>query len=175
MNTFLWATTWTYDFGTTTGSYTSTSSNCNKFLPQPVSGEDYVKVGGNGSINLDNPGLNNFGTGSELRIVAPSTGDMAKVSIYDFFGTLLFYTRFNILFGDSAGGNTADSGVFYLILGNGNSFSTDASINRDESFTVLSFTFSDADTLTVKYLWVKSSDRPERQKRKRSKSARSRK
>ena len=83
MNTFLWATTWTYDFGTTTGSYTSTSSNCNKFLPQPVSGEDYVKVGGNGSINLDNPGLNNFGTGSELRIVAPSTGDMAKVSIYD--------------------------------------------------------------------------------------------
>ena len=157
MNTFLWATTWTYDFGTTTGSYTSTSSNCNKFLPQPVSGEDYVKVGGNGSINLDNPGLNNFGTGSELRIVAPSTGDMAKVSIYDFFGTLLFYTRFNILFGDSAGGNTADSGVFYLILGNGNSFSTDASINRDESFTVLSFTFSDADTLTVKYLWGISS------------------
>jgi len=157
MNTFLWATTWTYDFGTTTGSYTSTSSNCNKFLPQPVSGEDYVKVGGNGSINLDNPGLNNFGTGSELRIVAPSTGDMAKVSIYDFFGTLLFFTRFNILFGDSAGGNTADSGVFYLILGNGNSFSTDASINRDESFTVLSFTFSDADTLTVKYLWGISS------------------
>jgi len=157
INTFLWATTWTYDFGTTTGSYTSTTNNCNNFLPQPVSGQDYVRAGVDGILNLENPGLNNFGTGSELRIVAPSTGDMAKVSIYDFSGTLLFYTRFNILFGDSAGGNTANSGAFYLILGNGNSFSNNGSIDSDEAFTVLSFSFSDADTLTVKYLSGSSS------------------
>ena len=152
LSNIFWASTWTYDFGTTTGTYTSTSNNCNNFLPQPVSGEDYVRAGVDGIINLDNPGLDNFGTGSELRIVAPSTGDMAKVSLYDFSGTLLFYTRFNILFGDSAGGNTANSGTFYLILGNGDSFSTYKTINRDQSFTLLSFTFSAADTLTVKSL-----------------------
>ena len=112
----LFAQPWIYDFGTDIKSYSNPEHGSFNFLPQPLSGEDFIRVGSSGSINLENPGIADFGSGSELRIVASNTGNSTKASIYNYEGTNLFYIRFNLLLGDFEGGNTANSGTFYFVM-----------------------------------------------------------
>lgn len=153
MISVLFAQPWVYDFGTETRSFPSTGYNSFTFLPQPTSGEDYVRVGsGGGRIYLNNPGIDDFGNGSELRIVASSTGNMNKFSVYNYTSNLCFYIKFNIRFGDSSGGNNATSGKFYFAQGDGNTFSSDGNYDRAQSFTLLSFEFGENGSITTKYM-----------------------
>jgi len=147
----LFAQPWVYDFGTETRSFPSTGYTNSTFLPQPTSGEDYVKVGSGGGIYLNNPGLDDFGSDSELRIVAASSGNMNKFSVYDYSSFVRFYIKFDIRFGDSVGGNTANSGKFYFVQGHGNTFSSEKNYDPAQSFTVLSFEFGDNGSITTKH------------------------
>ncbi|MDD4310565.1 MAG: hypothetical protein PHO32_09310 [Candidatus Cloacimonetes bacterium] len=69
----MYADTWNYDLGTGSGSF-ATAGQSTTFLPTAPSGTARVRVGtAGGSINLENPGLAAIGTGTEIRIVAPSS------------------------------------------------------------------------------------------------------
>jgi hypothetical protein len=155
----LFAQPWIYDFGTAIKSSFTPGYSSTNFLPQPLTGDDFIRVGNSGSINLENPGIADFGSGSELRIVASNTGNRTKASIYNYDGAKLFYIRFNLLLGDFEGGNTANSGTFYFVMGNnGNSnFSGDSGYNRNYSFTILSFTFGESGSIITQYHWGLSS------------------
>lgn len=126
---YLFGQPWHYDFGTGTGSWTSGSSTT--FLPQAPSGEDYVRVGSQGgSLNLDNPGDPNLGTGSELRIIYPTGSSVNKFSIYDYDPGKGFTIRYSIkLTGGTEGGE------FYFFQGNGATFTNAAGFNSNETFT----------------------------------------
>lgn len=159
----LFAQPWIYDFGTEIKSYSTTEHSNYNFLPDPQSGYDIVKIGYSGSINLENPGLLDFGSGSELRIVASHLGKCNKASIYNYPNSKLFYIRYNLLLGDSLGGNTANSGTCYFVVGNNStnnnsSFSGDSSYNRDYDFTILSFTFGESGSIITQYLYGGSID-----------------
>lgn len=149
---FLAAQPWVYDFGTGTGSHTSGSSTT--FLPQPSTnaGQDRVRVGdAGGGLYLENSGLASLGIDTELHVVAPTSGSVNKFSIYDYSSAKFFHTKFDILFGDSFGGNSATSGTFYFVQGNGSSFSGDGGYNFSESFTILRFMFDNAEGVNVGY------------------------
>jgi len=155
----LFAQPWIYDFGTDIKSDSTYHSSLN-FLPQPPSGEDFIRISNRGgSINLDNPGLIDFGYDSELRIVASSTGSCNKASIYNYEDANLFYIKFNLLLGDSDGGITANSGTFNFVVGNNSNgnFSNDSGYNRDYSFTILSFAFGESGSIVTQNLWGSTS------------------
>ena len=155
----LFAQPWIYDFGIDIKSDSTYHSSLN-FLPQPPSGEDFIRISNRGgSINLDNPGLIDFGYDSELRIVASSTGSCNKASIYNYEDANLFYIKFNLLLGDSDGGITANSGTFNFVVGNNSNgnFSNDSGYNRDYSFTILSFAFGESGSIVTQNLWGSTS------------------
>ncbi len=51
----LFAQPWIYDFGTDIKSSFTPGYSSTNFLPQPQLGEDFIRVGNSGSINLENP------------------------------------------------------------------------------------------------------------------------
>lgn len=149
---FLAAQPWVYDFGTGTGSHTA--SNSTIFLPQPSTnaGQDRVRVGdAGGGLYLDNSGLASLGIDTELHVVAPTSGSVNKFSIYDYSSAKYFHTKFDILFGDSFGGNSATSGTFFFVQGNGSSFSGDVGISSSETFTGIRFTFNSTGGINTEY------------------------
>lgn len=143
---------WDYDFGTGTGSWTSGSST--DFLPYPSSGTARVSVGssGGGSFNLENPGLSSLGSETELRIVAPSSVYINKYSIYDYTAGKTFFTKFDILLGDSSGGNTANYGSFYFFQGDGTTYSNNSQFYDTQSFTGIQWSFGSSGAITTRYL-----------------------
>lgn len=124
-------TIWDYNFGTGTGTY-STNNSSTTFLPTPPEGGGTarVRVGtGGGSFNLENPG-SALGSGSELRIVAPTGTSVNKFSIYDYAEAS---TAFTLSFDLRLSGGS--SGIFYLFTGNGASFSDNSGFTGNQSFT----------------------------------------
>lgn len=138
---------WTYDFGSGTYSLTSNSTITNA-LPQPTTGggEDRIRVGlAGGGIYLENPGDVGVGSGSELRIQAPSTTAFNKFSIYDYTAADTFSVALTLKF--TGGG----SGLFGLFLGDGSTYSDNSGFNGAQVFTGIQFDFGSGGTITSRY------------------------
>ncbi|MFC2100463.1 T9SS type A sorting domain-containing protein [Bacteroidota bacterium] len=145
------AQTWSYDMGTDTGTHSSGTST--SFLPDPVSGNDFVRVGsGGGAIILENPGSVKIGSKSELIIKASSTTSYNKTSVYDYSSGTSFYIKFSFLLGDSAGGTTASDGTVTFILGDGNNFSNSSNYSSSETFTGIRWYFGSNGSISTRYL-----------------------
>jgi hypothetical protein len=98
---------------------------------------------------LENAGLSSLGSGSELRIEAPTGGSVTKFSIYDYTAAKTFTTKFSVLFGNSTGGTTATSGTFYFFQGDGASFSDNSGFTGAQVFTGLQFVFGASGAITL--------------------------
>jgi len=146
------STTWNYSFGTGTGSHTSGTSNT--FLPvtETNGGSRYVRIGsGSGSINLENPGLASLGSDTELRAVAPTTASVNKFSVFDYTPGKSFYTKFNVLFGNSTGANTVASGTFSFWQGDGAMYSDVNSFTGAQAFTGIRWIYGASGAITTSY------------------------
>jgi hypothetical protein len=137
---------WAYDFGTATDSYTAASSSSTTFLPQPESGEDFVRIGsGGGGIYLENPGISGFGSETELRASASSSSSANKFSIYDYSGSQTFTIKFSVRFG---GG---DAGSWSFFQGDGANYSNGSNFYNSQTFTGIRWTFGNSDGLSTSY------------------------
>lgn len=138
---------WTYDFGTGTGSFTSSTASTS-FLPTPTSGTSYVRVGTNpGSIAMVNPGLTGLGTGTELQITS-NTGSTSttKFSLYDYAAGKVGYVKYKIAF------NGGTNGVYKFSLGDGANFSDNNAMNVAQIFAGIEWTFGASNTISYKVL-----------------------
>jgi hypothetical protein len=146
----LYAQPWIYNLGTTTGNHTSSAST--SFLPAPSSGTTYVRIGaGGGSINLENPGLSNLGSDTEIRAAAPTSSSINKFSVVNYTASKLFSVDFSILLGSSTGANTATTGTWYFFIGDGSTYSDANAFSNGQVFTGLRFSFGTSGSLTVAY------------------------
>jgi hypothetical protein len=133
-------TTWNYDFGSGTGSFTGGESTT--FLPQPpaAGGTARVRVGsGGGQFSLVNPGS---GSSSLVGTASDSTS-VNKFSIYDFAGTGLFSVEAELTF---SGG---DSGNWQLFVGNGATFTNNSGFVMAETFTGVRWDYEPSAGLTM--------------------------
>lgn len=134
------STTWEYDFGTGTGTFTSGVSTT--FLPatETDGGTSRVRVGsGGGSFSLQSDG-----SSSQLVGVAPTSSSINKFSIYDFANAAATVTlTFDI---NLTGGA---SGTWYLFLGDGATFSDNNAFSGAQTFAGLRFQFGASDAITV--------------------------
>jgi hypothetical protein len=134
---------WNYDFGTGTGVVTSGESTTFLPTPAPDGGTARVRVGaGGGGFALVNPGVGR----SSLVATASSSTSVNKFSIYDYSGSDLFTLEAEVTF---QGGS---SGSWYLLVGNGSSFSDGTSFDRTEVFSGLRWDFESDGGLTTSRL-----------------------
>src|SRR5690606_26128775 len=140
-----YAQPWGYDFGTSTGVYTEQGESESFLNPAwPGGGTPIVAIGmTGGSFNLENPGIINFGTDSELRCVASSgsgSGNVNKFAIRNYTPGPLSTIKFSIRF---VGG---ESGTWYFFNGRHTStsitFSGSTSASGSEVFSGLRWDFS---------------------------------
>ncbi|KAF0196257.1 MAG: hypothetical protein FD166_2559 [Bacteroidetes bacterium] len=142
-----WGQPWTYNLGTGTGSFTSSTASTT-FLPAPTSGIARVRVGTNpGSIVMANPGLASLGTDTELQITS-NTGSASttKFSLYDFTAGKVGYVKFKIVI---AGGT---NGVYNFWLGDGATYSDNNAVNTAQSFVGVRWTLGAANAITYNVL-----------------------
>jgi len=158
------AASWSYNFGTGSDSYTTSNSSSTTFLPnQPTGGGTHrvrVSNGGGGGFYRDDPGLTDFGAGSELRISASSTtgnGNINKYSVYDWpSGSNLArrsYIRTQLRLGSSTGGS-ASSGTFYFFVGDditGTSYAGDNPFTANDNVIGFQWVFGANGTITTSY------------------------
>ena len=154
LSTKSYSQTSTQDFGSATGSLSTSSASSTSFLPNPSNGTTYARIGtGGGSVNLEN-NSNPFGaSGTYVRAVAPTSGSIVKFSpILDYTGTNQFYTAFNVMFGDASMGNTATSGTWYFFQGaTGSTFNSTSGFTGTQVFVGLKFTFGSGGNITMNY------------------------
>ncbi len=138
---------WTYNFGTGTGSHTSSTASTS-FLPAPTSGTARVRVGTNpGSITLANAGLADLGSGSELQITSnTSSSSTTKFSVYDFTASKLGYLKFSAAF--SGGTN----GIYQLSIGDGATYSDNNAMNTSQVFSGIRWSFGASNAITYNVL-----------------------
>lgn len=147
----VFAQPWNYDFGTVASSSHS-SGISTTFIPDPPSGSDRVRVGSTGgSFVLQNPGLASFGSGTELKISAPTTASLNKFSISDYTASSVFSTSFDVLFGNSSGSSGVASGTWSFFQGNGTTFSNDSGFSGAETFVGLRFQYTSTTEVTLNY------------------------
>mgnify|MGYP007112884809 CR=1 FL=1 len=84
-------TNWSYNFGTGTGNYaTPANSSSTTFLPAPSTNGGTARIylgNGGGAFNLNNQGLTNLGTDTELKITASTSensGHSLESGVYKF-------------------------------------------------------------------------------------------
>ncbi|MBT8382863.1 MAG: hypothetical protein KJO59_10940, partial [Ignavibacteria bacterium] len=127
----LLAQPWQYDFGTATGSFTTSNSSSTTFLPTPPAGNGFVYLGSaGGRFDLVNPG----GSDSELQITASSlqsSGNINKFSVSDYSSGTTFSIGFNIKFSCGA----TDDGKGYFFIGDGTYFTSDVRYVGTHLFT----------------------------------------
>ncbi len=142
-----WAQPWTYDFGTGTGTFTSSTASTT-FLPTPTSGTSYVRVGTNpGSIVMANPGLASLGTDTELQITSnTSSTSTTKFSVYNYSSGKTGYVKFKISF--SGGTN----GVYRFSLGDGANFNSNTAMTTAEVFSGIEWAFGPSSAISYKVL-----------------------
>ncbi|MBU4460049.1 MAG: hypothetical protein KJ579_05735 [Verrucomicrobia bacterium] len=149
-----------YDFGTGASNHTSGISTA--FLPQPSvgGGEDRVRVGtGSGGYYMENPGDAGVGSGTELRMVAPTATSVNKFSIYDYTAGKTFSLGMTLKMTGGA------SGTFSLFVGDGTTYSDSTSFSSAQVFTGLRLALGASDTVTTTYRnaagdWVAASFTP---------------
>ena len=149
---------WTYNFGSSTGSYLTAGNFSETFLPQPASGggNERVYLGSvaqSSGFYVNNPGLSAVGSGSELKIIGPPGSAPNKFSVYDYTASKQFYTSFYILLGNSSGQNTAASGEWYFYQGDGSIYNNATAMSSvsDQSFVSLRWNFGSGGALTIYY------------------------
>lgn len=142
------------NFGTTAASQTSQTGSTG-IIPNPTSGTTWTRAG----ITVPNApivigtGTNPLGsTGAYVRGVASSSTSVAKFSPWvGYTGGTEFYTSFKVMFGDSAGGSTATSGVWKFYQGAGPMYSDANDFAGAQVFTGLSFTYGAGGALALTY------------------------
>jgi len=142
------ADVYTYDFGTGASNYTTASGVSTVFLPQPApgNGEDRVRVGtAGGGFYMENPGDGAVGSGSELKITAPTTTSANKFSIYDYTAAKSFSVAMSL---KMTGGS---SGSFYLFAGDGTQYSDNTTFTGAQVFTGLEWVYGASDAVTTRY------------------------
>ena len=143
---------WSYDFGSTTGSFSTPSGTSTTFLPTPTSGTSFVRIGtGTGSINLENSGtgIQKIGSGVRLRLEAATNTSVNKASIYNYTGGKSFYTKFSILFGNSSGSTLAASSIIIFAQGDGTTYSDGNAFSGSQCFTQLQFQIAASGAITT--------------------------
>jgi hypothetical protein len=161
------AQVYTYNFGTGADSIVSTgtavvvtnATNPN-LVPTPADGGTARARVGTGGGRIATRNYANFGTGSSMRIQAPTSTSVNKFSVYNIGGasnTMGLKVTFSI--GDSL--NTADTvvnnGTFYFFAGNGSSFSDNSGFTGSHIFAGLRLVLgstSAALTVRVGSSWV---------------------
>ncbi len=140
---------WTYDFGTGTGSHTSTTFSTS-FLPTPsaAGGTARVRCGTNpGSFTLANSGLAGLGTGSELQFTS-NTGSTStsKFSVYGYTASKVGYFKSSIVL------NGGTNGVYILSIGSGANFSDNNPIGTAQIFAGIQWSLGASNAITYKVL-----------------------
>ncbi len=138
---------WSYDFGSGTGSFTSSTASTT-FLPTPASGTARVRVGTNpGSFVLANPGVTTLGSGSELQMTS-NTGSTSttKFSIHDYTAGKSGYVSFKVSF---RGGT---NGVYNFSLGDGATFSDNNAISTAQTFASMRWSLGASNAITYNVL-----------------------
>lgn len=142
---------WHYDFGTGTGTYSVSNGINYTFLPSPPTDSIRIRMGSaGGSFNLENQ-IIPFGSGSYLRIVAPTTTSVNKFSVYKYSPGKSFTVRFKVRFGSSTGSNTATAGNFYFFTGLGSCFYDNSQFNGSQVFTGLRLVFGASGAITASF------------------------
>lgn len=140
---------WLYDFGSgSSAQWTSGSSTT--YLPSPPvdAGTSRVTVGiGGGFFQLNEPGLIDFGTNTELEgVAADLTGSLNKFSIYGYLPSTLFTIKFDVRFSDAASGDWA------FFQGSGPTFSNDSEPpGGEEVFAGIWWQLKGNDTIITRY------------------------
>jgi hypothetical protein len=151
---------WTYDFGNTTGSYTTPSGVSLTFLPDPPAGggtDSRVRVGsGGGGFYLENPSYSTDPTGVRLRIEAASGSSVNKFSIYDYSSpTNTFTMRFNIRFtgglSASPGSSSSATRHWFYMVGDGSDFNSSGGFTSSQVFAALKFEYNATSTVGLTY------------------------
>jgi hypothetical protein len=141
--------TWTYNFGTGTGTHTSGVSTAFLPAPQTNGGTARVRVGSQGGqfemINSGSGYIAGIGNDTQLQITAPTGGSNNKFSIYDYNGSELFYTRFNIHF------IAANSGQWFFFQGSGATYSDNSFFNTAHVFTGIKWDMTSSSSITSEY------------------------
>jgi hypothetical protein len=133
-----------YDFGTSTGIHETDTSTV--FLPSAQNGTARVRVGkGGGGFYLENPGISEFGSGTELKGAASASSSVNKFSIYGFHGGKQLYLKFLVYFsGDS-------SGKWYFCSGTGKIYSNDAIFRSNQTFCGLRWAYLSGGEIQCEY------------------------
>ena len=140
---------WSYNFGTSTGSYTTASTASLTFLPAAPSGNDRVRMGNQGGgFYLENQTIS-FCTGSYLRGVAATGTSANKFSVYAFDSTKIAMVKFIIRLGDASGSNSAGSGTWAFFLGKGVPYYDNSTFSGATTFTGLQFMFGSSGSITL--------------------------
>lgn len=136
------AQTYSYNFGTLSDSITSGSATSPTFLAAPADAATaYARVGsGGGKVVVKNYGF--FGTGSALRIQAPTGGSANKFAVYNMPGaSTTFGVKFTFSLGDSINSLASSvTGTFAFLTGTGNTFSTASTFSGTQTFTGIQLT-----------------------------------
>jgi len=139
---------YSYDFGTIADSLTSGTATSPTFLSTPSDGSSvYTRVGtGGGKLVVKN--FANFGTGSSLRLQAPTSGSVNKFAIYGMPNastTLALKLTFSL--GDSINSPASllSSGTFYFFAGNGATYSNGNAFSGTETFSGVKLTLGGAE------------------------------
>lgn len=141
---------WHYDLGLGTGTFT-TAGVSTTFLPSPPTDSVRIRLGSaGGSFNLENQ-IIPFGSGSYLRIVAPTSTSVNKFSVYKYTPGKSFTIRFKVRFGSSTGSNTVSAGNFYFFSGLGACFYDNSQFNGSQVFSGLRFVFGSSGIITTSF------------------------
>ncbi len=135
---------WSYDFGTSTGSFSSGASTT--FLPPPPGngGTARVRIGtAGGSFNLENQAIP-FGNGAYLRGSAATTTSVNKLSVFDYTPGKAFTLRFRVRLGAADGSAPASPGTWYLFVGDSATFSDNSAFTGKHVFAGLQWQFGSA-------------------------------
>ena len=149
---FCHAQPWTYNLGSATGSFT-TAGTVSNTTPNPASGggRDSMRVGSGGGGFAWNT-YNKAGSGSELRITAPTSTSVNKFTIsnYDTTSTSSSrgYIKFDVLM---EGGSSTNFGTYYFFNGSGSTYGDGSGFSGTQVFTGIRWTFGSDTTITTNY------------------------
>jgi hypothetical protein len=145
---------WYYDFGTSTGSFsTASSGDSTMFVPQAElnGGKPRVRIGSTGgSFNLENQVVA-FGSESYLRGVAPTSTSVNKFSMYNYAAGQAFTLRFRLRLGASDGSATVTSGTWSMFVGDGACYSDNSTFSGAQVFTGIRWQCGPSGAITTNY------------------------
>ena len=145
---------WHYDFGTSTGSFSTASSGDSTVFVPPAEfngGKPRVRIGSTGgSFNLENQSIA-FGSDSYFRGVAPTSTSVNKFSVYNYSAGQAFTLRFRLRLGASDGSGTVTSGTWSMFVGDGAAYSDNSTFSGAQVFTGIRWQCGPSGAITTNY------------------------